>query len=72
MERIVNNPLTLVEAPMGTWVREVGHTTPVMERVLGGWKEVDEWGNPTGSVYEHYYLRLPVQVLRAGYGEATA
>lgn len=72
MERLIATRGALVEAPLGTWIAEpaaLGGRR--FERVLGGWRELDEWDNPSGTVLEHWGVHLAATVLRAGYGETT-
>lgn len=74
MERVIRDAAGLVEAPLGTQVAEkpfAGWGPVRLERVLAGWRVLDENGEPSGATYLHHEVRLPADVLRAGYGTET-
>lgn len=74
MERVIRDAAGLVEAPLGTQVAEkpfAGWGPVRLERVLAGWRALDENDEPSGATYLHHEVRLPADVLRAGYGGET-
>lgn len=74
MERVIRDAAGLVEAPLGTVIAEnpfAGYGPIYLVRILAGWQATDEWWNASGTIFHHHEVRLPADVLRAGYGGET-
>lgn len=74
MEWVIRDAAGLVEAPLGTWIAEApfaGWGPVRLERVLAGWRVLDENDEASGTIHAHHEVRLPADVLRAGYGTET-